>query len=305
MMEQVLLAPNQMPGFDEHRYPLFASLKLDGRRCLVQGGQLFSRTMKGQPNLHLPDHLKQLLKLSKAERLSFDGELYSHDIPFGELESTFKSLDAPVHPSIRFHCFDALPTASWGDCGLPFSARKQIVYDYLTGCENVVVVKQAEIGNAHQCRFAYESAIEAGYEGLILRTAGGRYKHGRATLKEGIIFKMKAFETADAVVIGFEEQVRLKAGVVRGVNELGRTAKTYRAEDHEPAGTMGALRVRDEAGREFNMGWGRGWTHLKRANLWARRAKLVGQWVEFRYMVAGEKDLPRMPQLLRFREAKT
>lgn len=304
-MDQVLLAPNKMPSLSEHEYPMLASLKMDGRRCLVHKGRLYSRTMKDQPNLHLPAHLAKLLEVSKKVGLTFDGELYSHDIPFDQLERTFKSHDAAIHPTIAFHCFDMMRSDQWGHCLDTFEERYRALSTVLAvTIPNVVRVKQKRIDVAAEAEATYQTAIAAGYEGLILRTAHGLYKHGRATVNENIIFKVKAFETSDAKVIGYEEQVRLKAGIERETNEMGRTARTYKQDDYEPAGTMGALRVVDERGRTFNLGWGRGWTHLKRAELWRNRQSLLTQWVEFRYMVAGEKDLPRMPQLLRFREAK-
>lgn len=306
-MKQVLLAPNKMPTPKEHkeagRFPLLASVKMDGRRCLIHKGQLLSRTMKRQPNLNLPKHLAGIIKHSKERGLTLDGELYAHNLPFGELESILKGHDTFIPSSIAFHCFDVLRTEDWGAPTMHFAVRASWTM-LLPDLPNLVKVPHALIEDEVQLQQAYEAAIADGYEGLILRNPNGLYKHGRATVNEGIIFKMKAFETADAKVVGWKEQQKLKSDIERTTNEMGKLAKTYKEEDFEPANTMGALIVVDERGREFSLGWGRGWTHAMRQKLWRTRHNLLGQWVEFRYMVAGEKDVPRMPQLLRFREAK-
>lgn len=306
-MKQVLLAPNKMltakQMAEQGWFPCLASYKLDGRRCLLTGDRLLTRTMKPQPNLRLSQHLRKAMSVARTHRLYFDGELYAHTVPFGQLESIFKSRDAFIPPNIMFFVFDCVPADEWGECRRPYSERLQFL-ECLKDVPNVEVLRQHSLMSSEDVIKEYESALSLGYEGLILRRGEGLYKHGRATLNERNILKMKQFETADAVVIGFTEQKRLRADVVRRENEMGRTAKTYRQEDYEPAGTMGALRVRDEQGREFDLGWGRGWTARDRADLWTNREKLIGEWVEYRFMVAGEKDLPRMPQLIRFRETK-
>lgn len=302
--KSVLLAPNQLPDPATLTYPLLASVKLDGRRCLLQNGKFLSRTMKAQPNVNLYGHLAEIAAYSKSHGIAFDGELYSHELTFSELESVFKSGTAPIPPSVKFHVFDIVPNAAQKNMG--FRDRLAMLEDLvmLKCWPNVWFVHHDQYCNAKQVQAMYEDALSEGYEGLMLRDPKGLYKHGRATLREGIIFKMKPFITLDAKVIGFEQGQRLKAGIERKTNELGRTAKTYKAEDHEPDDTMGALRVRDEQGREFSLGWGRGWTHAKRKELWNNRSSLLGEWVEFRCMGVGEKDLPRMPQLIRFRDRK-
>jgi DNA ligase-1 len=287
---------------------MLASLKLDGRRCLVKKGQLFSRTMKPQPNRNLPAHLKELLKASVELNLAIDGELFSPDLTFSELEGTFKREDGDIHPSIQLYAFDMMLASSWGQPHKAggFLDRNNNLRAFIERVKpaNVTYLKQRMVSKASEVQALYEGALSSGYEGLILRDPNALYKHGRATVKEGIIFKMKPFDTLDAVVIGYEQQRQLKDGIERATNELGRTARTFKQEDYTVTDNLGALQVRDEKGREFSIGWGRGWTMAKRKELWDRRTTLVGQWVEVRFMVVGEKDLPRMPQLIRFREAK-
>lgn len=306
--KSVMLAPNELPSPDDLTYPLLASLKFDGRRCLVNPDGLWSRTMKPQSNKNLPAHLAALMEYSRDCGLVFDGELYSPDLTFNELESVFKSDDAPIPESVAFYCFDSMKADQWGACPDDFQTREGLtgmrIRTHTNELKHVKVVSQVPVFNAAEVRAKYEEALEAGFEGLILRSLEGKYKHGRATLREGTIFKQKPFDLLDAKVIGYEQQQGLKADIKRTKNELGRTARTFKQADYELVENMGALKVRDEKGREFSIGWGKGWTQAKRLDLWVRRDSLVGEWVEVRCMGVGEKDLPRMPQLIRFRESK-
>lgn len=310
--KSVLLAPSKLPNPEDLTYPLYASVKYDGLRMLMRGvragtkDQLLTRSMKGQPHQGLPGHMRDLLDFSVEKGLVLDGELYSDELDFSTLSGLLRSSDGPIPDHVHFHVFDILTLDQW-ETGRtpPFVERLQ----YLEGLQlhrfaHTRTVKQEVVSSAADVRLMYEEALEAGFEGVMLRSPSGRYKQGRATEKEGIIFKQKPFDTIDAVVIGYEQQRAIRDDIDRGVNELGRTKRTHKAEHFGLADNLGNLLLRDEKGREFSCGWGRGWTHAKRKELWDDREALVGRWVEVRCMGVGEKDLPRMPQLVRFRDDK-
>lgn len=311
-LKQVLLAPNELVSVEDHekadRFPFFASLKLDGNRCLVMDGKLYTRSMKQHVNVNLVPWLRGICELSKIKGWIFDGELYSHELTFSEMQSIFRAKDKPIPEGVALHVFDCLTTHEWADGENTdnFMHRQMRLARAFTSAvlKHVVMLKQPIVKSAAEARALYEKALAAGYEGLILRNGSAQYKWGRATVNENIIYKMKPFDLLDAQVIGFQQQEKVKDDAVRSTNEMGRTARTSKAADHELVECMGALRVRDERGREFNIGWGRGWNYEKRTELWKTRDSLIGQWVEVRHMAVGEKDLPRMPQLVRFRESK-
>lgn len=53
----------------------------------------------------------------------------------------------------------------------------------------------------------YEDKMLAlGFEGIMLRQPFAPYKHGRATLREGFLMKLKRFTDAEFKVIGFVER---------------------------------------------------------------------------------------------------
>lgn len=306
-MKQVLLAPSKLFDPDKHTsWPVLVSTKLDGNRALFLNGKIFTRSMKEQPNRHLYTRFSDLVKFTKDNPgVAIDGELYDHTIPFSDLQSILRSKDAEPTPHLMFYAFDYIE--KWGTPDRDFASRQASLQRSLQHTGVVRCLRQTMLHTPSEVQAVYEEALNFGYEGLMVRNPSAPYKYGRATTKEDIIHKMKPWITDDAVVIGVEPMRRLRNGLDRGKNEIGRTKKTYKQDDFVEVDEIGSLIVRDEKGREFSLGWGRGWDAVKKAGVWKdhkKSADVVGRWVEYRSMGVGEKDLPRMPQLIRFRDDK-
>lgn len=304
MIREVMKAPHEILLPDQHTYPLLVSTKLDGNRCFILNGKFYTRSMKPQPNQNLRRHLAGIAEWTERTGCAVDGELWSTEMEFNELQSVVRSHHVVIPDHVRFYAFDLL-TAD-GNLSLPFRERDYFLKDMYEyhGWLHTHYLSHFYIETPEALTWMYDTALRSGHEGLILRNPKGRYKAGRATVREGLMFKMKPFETIDAKVIGWSEQESIRMDAPRHLNEMGFLARTSRAEHLFKAGTMGSLQVMDETGRVFSIGWGPGWNHAKRQMLWNDRHNLLNQWVEVRAFPHGEKDLPRQPQLLRFREPK-
>jgi DNA ligase-1 len=128
------------------------------------------------------------------------------------------------------------------------------------------------------------------------RSIDGVYKYGRATMKEGILWKLKRFADHEYEVIGFEE--RMHNGNVATTNELGYTERSSHQAGMVPMGTLGALVLKHSAG-DFRCGTG--FTDEQRAQIWASRESLMGRMAKIKHFEIGVKDLPRFPVFLDFR----
>ena len=309
-IKQVLLAPNEIPSPDEHRdanrFPFMVSTKLDGMRCFIRHGELLTRSMKHQANVRLGEHLRHLIEWTRVTGSAIDGELYSKDLGFNELSGILRSHSQRIPDHIQFYAFDVLQPMQGIIMDTPFNFRDTFLQDEYDRLRwpNVRPLFHRIVTTRKELVDTYDSVLDLGMEGLMLRNPHGRYKSGRATIKENILYKMKPFDELDAVISGFNEQQSIRPDAKRFYNEMGNLARTSRAENLFDADTMGSLKVRDEKGREFAIGWGPGWTHERRKTLWDMRLELIGRWVKLRYFPYGEKDLPRMPQLLALRDSK-
>lgn len=276
-------------------YPCYASPKLDGIRGAVKDNQLLSRSLKPIPNKHVQ------AALSNTAFNGLDGELIVGDITakdvFNRTTSHVMSHDKVF--DFTFVVFDLHSSGMSFDrryeylqktFGTPDTAAAKMMAR-LQGVK-IVLLEQTLIRDAvHLDEFESEQ-IELGYEGVILRAIDGIYKNGRSTVNEGYLLKVKRFTDREAIVIGFEEQ--MKNNNVATVNELGRTKRSSHAENKAGKNTLGALVLRDiETGVEFNCGTG--FDDVQRAHIWANQATYLGQPWKYKSFLVGEKDKPRHP----------
>ena len=268
------------------RYPLLASAKLDGVRATIRNGVVYSRSNKPIPNREVQAKFKHLEH--------FDGELI-HGNPcsktcYRDTVSTVMSEDKPADEVLYF-AFDHIevPNATY------YSRAKALRKD-----KGVIVLKQKLIKTFVELLAYEEEVLDAGYEGLILRSPDAPYKMGRSTVNEGYLLKLKRFVDDEAIVIGFEE--RMKNNNEKVTNELGRGQRSSHKENKTGRGDLGALVLRLESGVEFSCGTG--FSDPERAEIWASKDKFLGAYAKFKYFPIGQKDAPRHPVFLGWRDGR-
>lgn len=276
------------------QFPYYASPKLDGIRCIVRNGNPVSRSLKLIPNRFV----QAILSNSLLEGL--DGELIVGD-PTKEgafLGTTSGIMSRSGEPDFSFFVFDDCthPDAGWVHRIVDAVQRISELPDYLSRYVKVV-------GHHHIETKDYLDTYEAeclaeGYEGIMLRTADGRYKYGRSTANQQWLMKLKRFMDGEAEIIGFEELLH-NANEAK-TNALGLTERQGLKENMVPMGVLGALKVRDlETGVEFNIGTG--FDMAMRAYIWENREAMLGQIVKYKFFPTGSKDKPRFPTFIGFR----
>ncbi len=271
------------------RFPLLASPKLDGVRAIVRGGVVYSRSNKPIPNKHV-----QTL-FSKCEH--FDGELIVGD-PTSKTcyrDTVSEVMSHDKTGGCYFYVFDHVQCPT-----LPYLQRNLAITKSLRGgsMENVIGLDQHHISTLDVLLELEEQMLNAGYEGLILRSPDAPYKYGRSTVNEGFLLKLKKFVDAEFEVIGFEE--RMHNGNEATTNELGRTKRSSHKAGKVGLGDLGALVLQGD-GFTFNVGTG--FDDITRQALWAaRNSNLVGRLAKIKYFPVGMKNAPRHPVFLGFRD---
>ena len=284
----LLAAPAEL---DKLTFPMIASPKIDGIRCLVDSlvGPM-SRTLKPIPNHYIRNALA-------GAGLSFmDGEIVTYTDgaidDFNTVQS--KVMRADGEPEFLFHVFD-----SFKHPDRPYTDRLAAVLDKLTRPSCAFAV-------AHDYRFVSSledvAQIESewidgdGWEGVMLRAQNGRYKFGRSTAREGILVKIKRFEDSEAVIVGTVERMH-NANEARK-DALGHTERSTHKANLVPMDTLGALSV-EWKGKAFEIGTG--FDDATRSRLWSQRETLIGQTVTFKYQGVGSQGAPRFPVFLGLR----
>lgn len=272
-------------------YPVIASVKCDGIRAIIKNGVVYSRTMKP-----IPSEVVQQ-KFGKFEYEGLDGELVYGDLyapdAFNKSTSFCMSKKVPEgleSSEIAFYAFDIVQEGKYEE-------RILQVVGKASG-EGVTSLSQHWIYTPEELKDFQTKVLEAGGEGVMIRSPEGRYKQGRSTLKEGILLKLKIFTDEEATVVGFEEKMHNNNEAK--VDELGYTDRSTSKEGMVPADTLGALVVESEKWGRFNIGTG--FDDKMRREIWDSRSELAGKLVKFKYFEVGVMEKPRFPVFLGLRD---
>lgn len=271
------------------RYPVIASPKLDGIRCLKIAGRVVSRKFKEIPNQHIRTTLEWLLPDG------IDGEILSGDT-FQRCTSAVMSRGGK--PDFVFWAFDLVS----GGLDRPF--RQRIVDTTkaikLIGDKAVSVVSHGWMRDPEQLEKFEALCLRRGYEGVMLRDPEGPYKCGRSTEKQGWLLKLKRFVDNEAVVLGFEERMHNKNELQR--DELGYAKRSTAKAGKVGSDTLGRFLVRDlKTGVEFKIGTGLGLDDRLRQEIWDSQESFLGSVIKYKCQPYGTKDKPRLPIFLGFR----
>ncbi len=266
---------------DKVRYPVAVTPKLDGIRCLTVDGVPMSRSMKPIPNQYVQEQLKGLH--------GFDGELMVNG-DYNEVQSGIMKREGK--PDFTFWVFD-----SFLDIGVGYTNRVEEL-EWHEWRPRIKALVPELVHNQDQLLTKLEEYLEQGYEGLMLRDPNGKYKHGRSTVNEGILLKLKKFLDDEAELVEVTEAMTNNNELEE--DELGYAKRSSAKENLTPAGTAGSLIVKWQ-GKEFRVGFGPGFTDARKQEIWDNREELVGELVKFSYQELSKDGIPRFGKMLGFR----
>jgi DNA ligase 1 len=200
-----MLAKTYADHGDKMVYPAYVQPKLDGHRCIaVKQGEkvtLWSRTRKritGVP--HIERALESLLV--GHPDVNLDGELYNHDYRdnFEDLTSFIRQeVPVPGHEAVQYHIYDIVDeTKTFEERQVALSGLRDAVYHPPA----IRYVTTLRVSSEEEMYDTYTTFRTQGYEGLMVRSATGKYKiNGRSA----DLLKVKEFVDTEFEVIGVTE----------------------------------------------------------------------------------------------------
>ena len=268
------------------KYPLLVSPKLDGVRCIIWEGVAYSRNAKPIRN--------KFVQAWAADKHNLDGELIvgsaTEGLVLNRTQSGVMSFDG--EPGFTYHLFDA-PVRH--DPQGRFLYSLEHVQDEHRGEDRIECVSHFQVADEESLRWHEQISLDAGYEGVMLRSRDGPYKHGRSTMREGYLMKLKRFTDGEGVVVSIHEGVHNDNEAF--TDELGRTKRTSHAENKTPSGMLGYMILND--GFKVSPGT---MTHAERVHFLAHPDELIGQTIHWRMFGYGIKDKPRFRRYYGIRE---
>ncbi len=359
MKYKPMLAPNDQVELVDVKYPVLGSYKLDGIRCIFYKGEILSRSLKPIVNKQLRAKMQPLADYSREKNLILDGEFYNHNIPFGLISSCVMTQDVTDKKAIKswaekceerdieitreeamngikFYCFDAIKGEEVEErfvdrCGY----IRALTFNFP---KSAVEVKQNILETAEEVESWFKTALDIGYEGLILKDPNGRYKCGRGTVKEALIYKVKPYRTFDGVikeVIQATEVINSRLDMLKrldadGVLDLHSNDLSENEVKVIYEGRYGALKTTNELGRSVtskkkgdriliekacdfmvdykgnNVKVVIAMTDAEKEEIWKNKEQYIGKVLEYKFMEVGMKKggLPRHPTSIRIRYDK-
>lgn len=252
----LLLAQKAPDELGVSRY--LVSEKFDGVRAYWDGQHMWTR--QGQPIAVPADVAAQL----PAKAL--DGELWMGRGRFEETSAAVRRAEPRAAEWAQLHYMVFELPAAPGSFEQRYAALRELLAS--PAWSGLRVVEQVRVGDRHQLDERLADTVRGGGEGLVLHEASAPYLSGRSPA----LLKLKPQDDDEAVVIA-----------------------------HEPGegrfhGLMGALLVRNAAGRTFRIGTG--FSEAQR-----RSSPPVGTTITYRYRGLTNSGLPRFASFLRQSES--
>ena len=269
------------------KYSVLCSPKIDGIRALIVEGKAVTRSFKPIPNNFIRNQLEATCPNG------FDGELVLKNKPFNETSSAIMREDG--EPDFNYIVFDYCTDPKEGYSSRMETLSKQPKIPYIEYLLPIYISDEFEL-------LKYETqCLSNGYEGVMLRSITGPYKFGRSTVKEGYLLKLKRFHDSEAIIISINEKMSNQNIATK--DAFGHTERSTHQINQIPANTMGSITVKDiKTNVEF--GLGTGFDDNLRLEIWQNQSKYIGQLIKYKSQKVGEKDAPRFPVFLGFRDLK-
>jgi len=270
------------------KYPVYVSPKLDGYRCLIRDGVAVSRNLKPFRNKFVQDQLRGLPD-------GLDGELIVGSPTEGHvLNRTSGVMAVEGEPDFAYYVFDNYAEAGgWVDRTTPMAAAQH---------PRVILWQHFLTANATVLRMYEAKFLDSGYEGLMVRAIRGPYKHGRSTLNEGYLCKLKRFTDGEAIVTSLIEGVHNENELTRSAT--GAAQRSHHQENKVPADRIGTIVGRDcVTGDTIQVSPGR-MTHDMRKHYWLHKDQILGKMIKYKSFEYGQKDAPRHATFQDFRDAE-
>jgi ATP-dependent DNA ligase len=228
-----MLAKNYKDFVDKVKYPVYIQPKLDGLRCITyldwpKRGHpkytdviMYSRQKKEYPANPSNDNIrKALLPALEAnydhelkESLYLDGEIYKHGKSLQSINSESRTAE-PMESKVgnansdEYHMYDMF-FPSYED--EPFSERTEFLRELygVLSSEYIKLVTTHVVSSKMDNDKLYHKYISGGYEGIIIRSPGGKYAKSpiakTAMLRSKDLLKRKEVYAEEFEVVGFAQ----------------------------------------------------------------------------------------------------
>lgn len=217
---QLIIKPMLAHKYNDEKkcvFPCLVQGKCDGNRCLshIENNKvlLMSRKMTQFNNFHhIRNELMEIYKKYKLpETFYFDGELYTHNLPFNDINGTIKLNEINDNEKTLkmeyyiYDCFDL------NNMMMPMDERWQLIHKMIKNNKFLKIVDGFVLNTEKDIKKVHDKFVENKYEGLILRNLKSVYHLDK---RSNDLLKYKEFESEEFEIIGFDKSTDGKNRVI-------------------------------------------------------------------------------------------
>jgi len=282
------------------KFPVLASVKMDGWRAYNKDRVLLTRSNKPVPNTHT-----QLL-LNNGSFHGLDGELCAGNPWDKNLMQQSQSAFSAEHgePKFTWEVFDIWTMKDY-DYIHRYQALKAAFADPAWGplakSRGIRLVEQKLLLSMESLELFEREALAKGYEGIMLRDPKGRYKEGKSTVREGGLLKVKRYKDSEMLVESFEEQMYNANEAF--IDETGRTKRSAHQANKIGKGTLGVIVGRDVVTNQ-TVRLGTGFDDALRAKIWGNTEAYRNLLATYKHFDHGVKEGIRHGVFKSFRDRR-
>ena len=289
--QPMLSAKADITALAQKDFPVIASPKLDGIRCVITPDGAKSRRLKLIPNNYVRSRLEDL-------PVGFDGEIIT--FTEGRMDD-FNTIQSKVMRGNGETDFELFVFDDFSDPQLEYQDRVENLRAWCAAQQHAHLrfVPVTRVSDANSLEYLFRKHVAEGWEGTMIRNPQGPYKHGRATLREGYLSKLKVIDDSEGRVVGFKEQME-------NTNQLEKDERGYAKRSSQKAGkvgkaTLGAI-ILDWNGVTCDIS--SGMNDELRQHIWQNQSNYKDQLVTFQHQGIGPNGKPRFPVFKGFRDQR-
>jgi len=271
--------------------------KLDGISLMSIGGRQFSNVIStvtgwpGEKTMHVPQISEPLTK--QGSRMILDGEAYRMGWKSNQVNSIMGTKNPAEAISkqtqkgfLQYWVYDMIrdPDGTWLT-GVPFLKRRALLEELfkseLRGYESLI------LNDMHECveedpAEAFQSIIDRGLEGIVLKSKSGLYVPGSRPMWNQI--KLKAELTDDVVIMGFLPATKKYTGI--NLDSWPYWEGDVPLTKHYAMGLIGSIQIGkyDAAGNLVVVGSVTGLKEELRLNMTTSPDSYIGQVIKIKAM---------------------
>lgn len=314
--------------------------KKDG--CRMQLGisdKILGRSLKEPQSILVRERFAKLNQLCIDLKIAVDGEFYMHGLKLNEIFRFFSNEDVTrekvrvklikemnknfpkfqkdyngkdiaflttFHKDLKFWLFDGVVLDRPDLVG--FAERMTEIERRLAKFKDnpeyfLIMPNSFILDSVDDIDWAFNEALNEGWEGLVLTHMEHVYKYGRNTLKQGTILKLKNDNVEyDGVILDIVEATEVKEGVEKTVNELGRSRTSKKKEDRRPSGMAKGFVVQFGEIGTFTVGL-KGFDNEQKRELLENKENYIGRHFKYNAMPPN-KDFPISAYFKSWRDEK-